>query len=244
METKVDEISDGIYHASTFLEAAGLVFNQFVLDAEQPLLFHTGHRALFPLVSEAVARVVPVERLRWVSFGHFEADECGSMNRWLEAAPRRGADDESIRGLVGRVRRAPRRRRSRRGRGLFAHGAFCSDRVARRHGRIWSVRHVYDSVMLYEDGTPRTKHVLGNIEVECDADGGDGAGALHLHRASGGAGTITGAGARRPLPRPLRACRRRVAIHGAHGAPRPPRRPQRSTWVVDAAEIVADPRPE
>jgi flavorubredoxin len=87
VETKVDEIADGVYRLSTFVEDAGLVFNQFLLDAEQPLLFHTGLRALFPLVSEAAARVVPHDRLRWISFGHFEADECGSMNRWLAAAP-------------------------------------------------------------------------------------------------------------------------------------------------------------
>jgi flavorubredoxin len=87
VETKVDEIADGIYRLSTFVEEADLLINQFLLDADEPLLFHTGLRGLFPLVSEAAARVVPHDRLRWISFGHFEADECGSMNRWLAAAP-------------------------------------------------------------------------------------------------------------------------------------------------------------
>jgi len=87
METNVDEIADGVYRLSTFVEEAGLVFNQFVLDADEPLLFHTGLRGLLPLVSEAAARVVPHDRLRWISFSHFEADECGTMNRWLAAAP-------------------------------------------------------------------------------------------------------------------------------------------------------------
>jgi len=87
METKVDEIADGVYRLSTFVEESGLLFNQFLLDADQPLLFHTGLRGLFPLVSEAAARVVPHDRLRWISFGHFEADECGAMNSWLAAAP-------------------------------------------------------------------------------------------------------------------------------------------------------------
>ncbi|MFC7718555.1 oxygen-binding di-iron domain-containing protein [Nonomuraea recticatena] len=63
------------------------MFNQYLVDAEEPLLFHTGLRGLFPLVSAAVERVMPVERLRWVTFGHLEADECGSMNSWLAAAP-------------------------------------------------------------------------------------------------------------------------------------------------------------
>ena len=86
-ETKVDEVGDGVYRLSTWLEQAGLVFNQYLLDAEEPLLFHTGQRALFPDVSAAVASVVPLDRLRWISFGHLESDECGAMNEFLAAAP-------------------------------------------------------------------------------------------------------------------------------------------------------------
>jgi flavorubredoxin len=91
MEAKVDEIGDGIYRISTFLPhvrpPAGLTFNEFVMLADEPLLFHCGHRKLFPLVSAAVARVLPLDRLRWISFGHLEADECGSMNEWLAVSP-------------------------------------------------------------------------------------------------------------------------------------------------------------
>jgi flavorubredoxin len=101
METKVDEIAEGIYRISTLVPEvappAGFTFNQFLVDAEEPLLFHTGPRAMFPLVSEAVGRVVPVERVRWITFGHLEADESGSMNEWLAAAP--GA--EVAHGVVG-----------------------------------------------------------------------------------------------------------------------------------------------
>jgi flavorubredoxin len=90
METTVHEIADGFYRLSTYLPditPAGFTMNQFLVDAEEPLLFHCGPRALFPLVSEAVSRVMPVEQLRWITFGHVEADECGSMNQWLAAAP-------------------------------------------------------------------------------------------------------------------------------------------------------------
>jgi flavorubredoxin len=91
METKVDEIADGIYRLSTWVAEiappAGFTFNQFLIDADQPLLFHTGPRAMFGLVSDAVASVLRVDRLRWITFGHVEADECGSMNDWLAAAP-------------------------------------------------------------------------------------------------------------------------------------------------------------
>lgn len=91
METKVDRIADGIYRLSTLVPGvagpAGLTFNQFLIDADQPLLFHCGMRALFPLVSAAVARIIELRRLRWITFSHVEADECGSMNDWLAAAP-------------------------------------------------------------------------------------------------------------------------------------------------------------
>ncbi len=91
MTTRLDEIADGIFRISTYVPEvappAGFAFNQFLIRAEQPLLFHTGHRRLFPVVRDAVARVVAPERLRWVSFGHLEADECGAMNLWLAAAP-------------------------------------------------------------------------------------------------------------------------------------------------------------
>lgn len=86
-DTTVDEVGDGLYGISTFLEAAGMCFNQYLVLADEPLLFHTGQRALFDQVSEAVATVLPVESLRWIAFGHVESDECGAMNRWLDAAP-------------------------------------------------------------------------------------------------------------------------------------------------------------
>jgi flavorubredoxin len=87
METKLDEIADGIYRMSTYVPDADLVFNQYVVDGDEPLLFHTGLRGLFPLVHAAFARIRPVEDLRWITFGHVEADECGAMNDWLAAAP-------------------------------------------------------------------------------------------------------------------------------------------------------------
>jgi flavorubredoxin len=91
METRINEIADGIFRLSTFVPEvtpAGFTFNQFLVKGDEPLLFHCGMRGLFPLVSAAVARIVPVESLRWIGFGHVEADECGAMNQWLAAAPR------------------------------------------------------------------------------------------------------------------------------------------------------------
>lgn len=91
METKVDEISDGIFRLSTFVPdiapPAGFTFNQFLVLGDEPLLFHTGLRKMFPLTRAAVSRLIPPERLRWIAFGHYEADECGAMNEWLAVAP-------------------------------------------------------------------------------------------------------------------------------------------------------------
>jgi flavorubredoxin len=87
MNTVVDEITKGIYRLSTYIDQADFTFNQYLIDADQPLLFHCGMRGLFPLVSAAVAQVLPLSRLRWISFGHWEADESGAMNDWLAAAP-------------------------------------------------------------------------------------------------------------------------------------------------------------
>jgi flavorubredoxin len=91
METRIDEIAPDIFRLSTYVDAvappAGFTFNQFLVRGEQPFLFHTGMRQLFPLVSDAVEKLVGVERLRWISFAHVEADECGAMNQFLAAAP-------------------------------------------------------------------------------------------------------------------------------------------------------------
>ncbi len=90
MHTRVDEIAKGIYRLSTFIAEAppmGFTFNQYLVDADEPLLFHCGGRGLFPLVSAAVASVMSLDKLRWISFGHVESDECGAMNQWLAAAP-------------------------------------------------------------------------------------------------------------------------------------------------------------
>src|SRR5689334_5207149 len=89
--TNVHEIAAGIFRINTPVSMdggpGGFSFNQYLIVDDQPLLFHTGLRNMFPLVREAVATVIPVERLRYVSFSHVEADECGSLNQWLAAAP-------------------------------------------------------------------------------------------------------------------------------------------------------------
>jgi flavorubredoxin len=88
--TNVHEVAEGIYRISTPAAIPGggaFSFNQYLVLDDDPLLWHTGPRKMFPLVREAVASLVPVERLRYVALSHVEADECGSLNEWLAAAP-------------------------------------------------------------------------------------------------------------------------------------------------------------
>jgi flavorubredoxin len=89
-ETRLDEIADGIYRISTPVPVVpgGFSFNQYLVADDEPLLFHTGLRRLFPGIREAIERVMPLDRLRWVALSHFEADECGALNELLAAAPR------------------------------------------------------------------------------------------------------------------------------------------------------------
>lgn len=90
METNIDEIAPDVFRLSTLIEDAapgGFTFNQFLIRDDEPFLFHTGMRALYPLVSGAVGQLIGIEQLRWISFAHVEADECGAMNLFLADAP-------------------------------------------------------------------------------------------------------------------------------------------------------------
>jgi flavorubredoxin len=87
METRIVEVAPGIHQLMTHVPEMNFSFNQYLVTGDEPLLFHTGPRQMFPLISDAIARVMPVDQLRWISFGHVESDECGSMNQWLGAAP-------------------------------------------------------------------------------------------------------------------------------------------------------------
>ena len=151
METRVDEIAERIYRLSTFLPAvspSGFTFNQFLVDADQPLLFHCGQRALFPAVSAAVARVMDVRRLRWIAFSHIEADECGALGEWLAAAPEAVVTHGAIGCGIWLNDQAPRPPR-----------ALANDEVVDLGGRrvrrldTPHVPHCWDAGLLYEETT-------------------------------------------------------------------------------------------
>ncbi|HET8530454.1 MAG TPA: MBL fold metallo-hydrolase [Methylomirabilota bacterium] len=151
METRVDEIAERIYRLSTFLPAvgpSGLTFNQFLVDAEQPLLFHCGQRALFPAVSRAAARVMDLRRLRFIAFSHVEADECGALDEWLDAAPAATVTHGAIGCAIWLNDQAPRPPRA------LADGEVL-DLGGRRVRRLDTphVPHCWDAGLLYEETT-------------------------------------------------------------------------------------------
>jgi flavorubredoxin len=151
VETRVDEIAERIYRLSTFLPAggpSGLTFNQFLADADEPLLFHCGQRALFPAVSRAVARVIDVRRLRWITFSHIEADECGALGEWLAAAPHATVTHGAIGCAIWLNDQAPRPPRA------LADGEVI-DLGGRRVRRLDTphVPHCWDAGLLHEETT-------------------------------------------------------------------------------------------
>ena len=85
--TNITEIAPDTFRISTYIPEANLGFSQFLIRDEEPLLFHTGGRALFPLVHDAVSKLIDPSTVRWIGVSHFEADECGSLNEWQQAAP-------------------------------------------------------------------------------------------------------------------------------------------------------------
>jgi flavorubredoxin len=151
METSINEVANGVYRLSTFVpevEPGGLIFNQFLILGDEPLLFHTGLRRMFPLVRAAVARLMPPEKLRWITFGHYEADECGSMNEWLATAPHaqvaHGMTGVMV-SLVDMADRAPR---------VLAHGEVIDLGGKRvRYLDTPHVPHGWEAGLMYEETT-------------------------------------------------------------------------------------------
>ena len=93
----IEEVAPDLYRISTYVPEINLQFNQFLVRDDESLLFHTGMRGIFPLVRDEVARVIAPSRIRWIGFSHFESDECGALNDWLEVAP----EAEPVCSLVG-----------------------------------------------------------------------------------------------------------------------------------------------
>lgn len=148
--TRVDEVAEGIFRISTPLDVipGGFTFNSYLVDDEEPLLFHTGLRKLFPFNIEAVGKVMPVERLRWIGGSHFEMDEFGALNEFLAVAPQATAFGAEIGVLTSLNDFA-----SRPARGFGDGEEFCLGR--RRMSWLYTphVPHGWDCGILFDHST-------------------------------------------------------------------------------------------
>ncbi len=150
--TRVDEVAPSIYRISTPVDVVpgGFSFNQYLIADEEPLLFHTGPRRMFPLVREAIASVLPVETLRFIGFSHVEADECGSLNDLLAAAPHARPVCSRVAAMVGNASAG-----GREPRGLGDGETLVTGRRTLRWIDAPHVPHGWDCGFLY-DTTSRT----------------------------------------------------------------------------------------
>jgi flavorubredoxin len=98
--TRIDEIAAGIFRISTYVSDFNLQFNQFLVKDDEPLLFETGMKQLFPEVRDAVSKIIDPASIRYVAFSHYEPDECGSLNEWLTIAPRAEAICSAVGAMV------------------------------------------------------------------------------------------------------------------------------------------------
>ncbi len=144
--TTITEIAPDIFNISIFLSSANMQYNHFLVRDEQPLLYHTGSRSMFPQVLEAMKQVLPPEQLRWISFSHFETDECGALNEWLDVAPQAHAVCTPTAARVNLLDFAARPPRSLDKDEVLATGKFRFRLLPTPH-----LPHGWDAGMLFEE---------------------------------------------------------------------------------------------
>lgn len=147
--TNITEIAPDIFRINTFIPEANLGFSQFLVRDEEPLLFHTGMKGLFPVVREAVASLIDPAKLRWVGFSHFEADECGSLNEWQAVAPQATAVCSMVGKLVSVDDFAP----ANPAKGMTDGEVFETGRKRFRFLATPHVPHCWEAGFLFEEST-------------------------------------------------------------------------------------------
>ena len=142
----VTEIAPNVYRISTFVPEIDLQFSQFLIKDDEPLLFHTGMNVLFPAVREAVSTILDPSTIRWISFSHFEADECGSLNKWLHIAPNAQAVCSLVGALVSINDFA-----LRPAKGMNDGEVLNTGQYRYRYARTPHVPHCWEAGMLFEE---------------------------------------------------------------------------------------------
>lgn len=169
--TTITEIAPDIFRINTFIPEADLGFSQFLVRDDEPLLFHTGMKGLFPLVRDAVSTLIDPSTLRWVGFSHFEADECGSLNEWQAIAPRATA----VCSLVGKMVSVDDFAPANPAKGMEDGEVFETGRRRFRFLKTPHVPHCWEAGMLFEETTGTLFcsdlfHQNGDVEAATESD--------------------------------------------------------------------------
>jgi flavorubredoxin len=169
--TQITEIAPDIFRINTFVPEANLGFSQFLVRDDEPLLFHTGMRALFPVVREAVGKLIDPATLRWAGFSHFEADECGSLNEWQAIAPQAAA----VCSFVGKVVSVDDFATKNPAKGMNDGETFETGKRRFRFMQTPHVPHCWDAGMLFEETTGTLFcsdlfHQNGDVEPTTESD--------------------------------------------------------------------------
>lgn len=166
----ITEIAPDVFRLSLYVPELNLQFNHFLVRDDEPLLYHTGMRKMFPAVREAVARLIDPATLRWIGFSHFEVDECGSLNDWLTLAPQAQAVCGVVGALVNMNDFAIRPARA-----LKTDEAFSTGKYRFRYRATPHLPHGWDAGVFFEE-TQRTLfcsdlfHHDGNVEPSTESD--------------------------------------------------------------------------
>src|SRR5262249_53228393 len=147
---RIDEIATDVFRISVLEPQFNLQFNHFLVRDEEPLLFHAGYKRMFPDLRESIARLLPPESIRWISFSHFESDECGALNHWLEIAPKAQAACSFVGAIVSVNDFAIRAARGLADNETFTTGKYCFRFCSTAH-----IPHGWDGGVLFEE-TQRT----------------------------------------------------------------------------------------
>ena len=169
--TQITEIAPDIYRISTFIPEGNLQFNQFLVRDDQPLLFHTGMKGLFPAVRDAVATLLPPDKIRWIGFSHFEADECGALAEWQTLAP----EATAVCTLVGKLVSVDDVVARRPAQALADGEVICTGKYRFRMLVTPHVPHCWEASLLFEEtqGTLLCSdlfHQNGDVEPSTSSD--------------------------------------------------------------------------
>lgn len=168
--SSITEIAPDVYRISTYVAEFDLQFNQFLIKDDEPLLYHTGTRGMFSLTLEAAERVIAPSAIRWIGFSHFEADECGALNKWFEVAPFAKAVCTFVGAVVSVNDFAIRPAHIMKNDAVLTTGKYRYRLVPTPH-----LPHGWDAGMLFEE-TQRTMfcsdlfHQVGDVEPATESD--------------------------------------------------------------------------